>query len=113
MKPVVFIDDEEMLCRAVRMVLSAAGIPIETFVDPALALTYLDEHEVTAVICDYRMPLLSGLDVLARLPRPVPFYLVSGELEIGHPDGVLAVFEKPFQMQRLVEVARQHAGPET
>lgn len=108
MKPVVYIDDEPMLCRAIKMVFATAAIPVETFSDPAEALRFLADHEVAVVICDYRMPGLSGLDVLEKLPRPVPYYLVTGELEIPAPDGVVEVLEKPFPLQRLVEIARKH-----
>lgn len=108
MKPVVYIDDEPMLCRAIKMVFATAAIPVETFSDPAEALRFLADHEVALVICDYRMPGMSGLDVLEKLPRPVPYYLVTGELEIPAPDGVIEVLEKPFPLQRLVEIARKY-----
>ena len=108
MKPVVYIDDEPMLCRAIRMVFATAEIPVETFSDPSEALRFLAEHEVAVVICDYRMPGLSGLDVLEKLPHRVPYYLVTGELEIATPEGVIEVLEKPFPLQRLVEIARKY-----
>lgn len=108
MRSVVYIDDELMLCRAIKMVFTSAEIPIETFMDPAEALRFLADHEVAVVICDYRMPGMSGLDVLARLPRSVPYYLITGELELAAPEGVIAVLEKPFPLQRLVEIARKH-----
>lgn len=108
MSCVVYIDDEPLLCKAMRSLLSGATVDVVTFVDPHEALVYLAEHPVDLVICDYRMPGLSGLDVLAQLPRPIPFYLVSGELEAPQPEGVLGVLDKPFPIAKLLEIVRRH-----
>jgi CheY-like chemotaxis protein len=105
---VVYIDDEPLLCKAIHKLLTASDIPVTTFVDPTEALAYLAANPVDVVICDYRMPSLSGLDVLARLPRPIPFYLVSGELEVVQPRGALGVLDKPFSLPRLLDIVLQH-----
>lgn len=108
--PVVYIDDEPMLCRAFRAVMSSAEIPVETFTDPLEALEYIGSHEVAVVFCDYRMPQLSGLQVLARVPEHVAFVLVSGDLDVATSAGqngrVDRVLSKPYRPDDLLSVAR-------
>ncbi len=105
----VYIDDEEMLCRVFGRVIRSLGVPVKTFTDPHLALEYIGHNDVLAVICDYRMPRLHGLDVLARIERDVPFILVSGDLVgdviAAHPR-LTKVLAKPFKPEELIEVLR-------
>lgn len=67
------------------------------------------EHELDLIISDVRMPGRSGLDVLRvlrRTDRTTPVILITG---FGDPDthaeayqlGVLAVFNKPFDLDDL------------
>lgn len=108
--PVVYIDDEAALCRVFEMVLSARGIPIMTFTDAAAAVAYLNTHEAIVVFCDLRMPTMSGLDVLARLSRPVPFFLISGDLSPSGKTpavGVTGTLAKPFPAEELIEIVER------
>lgn len=110
MSSFVYIDDEEMLCRVFGRVIRSLGVPVKTFTDPHAALEYIDAHDVLAVICDYRMPKIHGLDVLARIKRDVPFILVSGDLVgedviAAHPR-LTKVLAKPFKPEELVAVLR-------
>jgi two-component system C4-dicarboxylate transport response regulator DctD len=114
--PIVYIDDEPALCRATRMVLELAEppVPIETFTDPLAAIDYINANDVLAVICDYRMPKISGLQVLDKIRRDVPFYVVSGDLDIAQwTDGnprITGTLPKPYKadlLLRIVEALRQ------
>jgi two-component system, NtrC family, C4-dicarboxylate transport response regulator DctD len=111
--PVVYIDDEPALCRVFEMILGERGLAIVTFTDAGAAVEYLRTHEAAVVVCDLRMPSMSGLDVLARLERPVPFYLVSGSLELAdfaERPGVTGVLEKPFPAEVLLEIVARHVA---
>lgn len=114
---IVYIDDEPALCRALRMVFDVIKIdaPLETFVDPEAALAFIRTNEVRLVICDYRMPALSGLEVLARIERDIPFYVVSGDLDVnrfvGSNPRVTGVLAKPYRPERLLELLRPHLDP--
>jgi len=114
---VVYIDDEPALCRATRMVfeLMEIPVPIETFTDPFAALEFIRIQHVLLVICDYRMPGLSGLELLERIERDIPFYVVSGDLDVtrwtdGNPR-VTGVLAKPYRPERLLEIVHAHLAP--
>jgi len=111
--PVVYIDDEPSLCRVFEMVLGARGMKIVTFTDPAAAIVYLNANDVAVVFCDYRMPKMSGLAVLAQMTRPAPFYLVSGDLAAdackSNP-GVTGLLAKPFRAEELIALVKKHVA---
>jgi len=108
---IVYIDDEPMLCRAFTAVLGSANIPVETFTDAAAALAHIDANEVSAVFCDYRMPAMTGLDVLARVRRDVPFFLVSGDSDVvasvASNARVSGVLSKPYRPGDLLAIVQR------
>jgi len=113
---IVYIDDEPMLCRAFRAVLASADIAVETFTDVDAALEYIRAHDVAAVFCDYRMPTVTGADVLDRIDRPIAFYFVSGDLEAanaveGDPR-VTGILPKPYRPAALLALVKPYVdGP--
>lgn len=104
--PIVFVDDEPLLCRALTLSLRRLGRQVLTFTDPREAVAHLATSERPAVvICDYRMPELTGLEVLARMPTGIPFILISGDLAIAESaqlDRVTAFLSKPFKPETLL-----------
>jgi len=108
---VVYIDDEVALCRVFEMVLGTRGIPVVTFTDATAAVAYLNAHDAIVVFCDFRMPTMNGLEVLARLSRPVPFYLISGDLSAStaaSTPGVTGTLAKPFPAEQLIELVERY-----
>jgi len=111
---VMYIDDEPMLCRVAKLILTRAGLTVVTFTDANAALGYLAEHPVAVVVCDYRMPVLNGLQLLERIEQEGPFFLVSGDLEMdelveGRP-GVTGFLTKPLQPEELIATIRRVVG---
>ncbi|MBK6518589.1 MAG: response regulator [Polyangiaceae bacterium] len=110
MVQVVYIDDEPVLCRVFARLLTRSGLTVVTFSDPVEAMAYLRTHEVPVVVCDYRMPELSGLQVIDGLERAGAFFIVSGDLDAealvsGHPR-VTGLLTKPFRPEVLVGAIR-------
>ncbi|MFO0685683.1 MAG: response regulator [Sandaracinus sp.] len=112
---IVCIDDEPSLCRALRLLLARTGARVETFTHPEEALVFLRHNDVALVLCDYRLPSMHGLAVLARLEKPVPFVILSGDLDIEHHTasnpGVTAVLGKPFEASELLALVERILPP--
>jgi len=108
---VVYIDDEPAICRLVQWRMEGAGLPVATFTDPHEALDWIGRHPVRCVLCDHRMPGLSGLEVRERLAPGLPFWLVTGDLSLepgfSGPDGGPGVLYKPFDFDALVACVRR------
>lgn len=112
-RTIVCIDDERALCRVLQFVLQETGATVVTFTDPVAGLSYLNAHahDVALVFCDYRMPNMTGLELLAQLTTPAPFVLISGDIDVAElavaVPGVSAVLSKPFTPEQIVGCARR------
>jgi DNA-binding NtrC family response regulator len=110
--PIVYVDDEPLLCRVYQSVLRQTGFPVRTFTDPNDALEFIRANAVCLIVSDYRMPQMTGLDLLDRIEADVPFIMVSGDLSVarwvhGNPR-VIEVLTKPFRPEQLLELVREH-----
>ncbi|HWQ64696.1 MAG TPA: histidine kinase dimerization/phosphoacceptor domain -containing protein [Methanospirillum sp.] len=83
MIPVLFIDDNKELCTLFQIYLEESGeFSVFTCYSGEEALTYLKSHPVMAVISDYDMPEMNGIDLLRQIreiyPR-LPFIMLTGD----------------------------------
>lgn len=108
--PVVYVDDEPSLCRIFSLRMGALGVAVETFSDPLEAVAFVNAHPVACVLCDYRMPRLSGLGVLERIERDVPFYLVTGDIamddETAASPRLSGILHKPVSYEEVRDLVR-------
>lgn len=111
----VYVDDEAAICRVVELRLRAAGVPIVTFTDPEAAIAYIARNEVAAVLCDFRMPAMSGLELLDRIEKEVPFYIVTGDITVDADVAARAriadLIPKPIPFERVVALLRSLDEP--
>ena len=111
----VYVDDEPSLCRVFGLLLRRAGADARTFTDPEEALEFIAHNEVAVVICDYRMPEMTGLDLRGRIARDVPFFLVSGDLsveeDLGDDARLSGVISKPFRPEDLLALLAPFLRP--
>jgi len=109
----VYIDDEEPLCRIFQHLLRLEQFAVHTFVDPEEALAFVNANDVAVVVCDYKMPNLTGVDLLDRIDDDVPFYLITGDLQVKERARtwrrVTGVLSKPVDAHVLLEVVARHA----
>jgi two-component sensor histidine kinase len=80
---VLFIDDDEGICRLVKKDLERHGYVAETAFDGASGLSMVSAGGIDAVVLDHNLPDSDGLSVLAaikKLPSPPPvIYLTAAE----------------------------------
>ena len=80
----LYIDDDEGLCRLVERSLGRRGLDVDTCTDPREAARRLESQPADVVVLDHYMPGQDGLETLAQLgalPHPPPVVYVTGSEE--------------------------------
>jgi two-component system response regulator FixJ len=112
---VVLVDDDLAVLRSLRFLLEAEGFEVETFQSGAELLLQPKLPERGCFVIDYCMPVMNGLELLARLrdrKSALPAILMTGHAD-GQIDlhaaraGVRRVFHKPNLHGGLVETIRR------
>ncbi|MCE5218237.1 response regulator [bacterium] len=110
------VDDEESLRVLMVEALRAGGYQVDAAEDGEEALQQLQGKGYDLVICDLRMPGLSGEDLYEQLRATAPeltsrFIFVTGDILAGDPDGFVQrsgsrILEKPFTLRQLLDTTR-------
>jgi len=111
---VLWIDDEELIGRAMRRLLEGLGYEVTTSTDPVRALELLrsDPSRFDVLVTDFTMPGRTGLEVAreARSIRPdLPVILLTGDVSVV-PRGDTAVREvisKPVTRDQIATALRR------
>ena len=115
---ILVAEDDPAIAELLQTVLSLWGYAVETRPDGESALARALQGGFAALLIDYQMPLLTGLDLLRRLreaDHPVPAILMSGYLvetlarDCASVPGV-RILPKPFTLVALQEALRGAAG---
>lgn len=113
MSTILVTDDEKAWRDSIRMVLEREGHEVETVESVDGALQRLGVRQFDLVLCDYRMPGKTGIDLLKELAErgcTVPVIIVSAyadcntELAAGAM-GATAVLHKPVRRKDLIDCA--------
>ena len=112
---VMIIDDEADMRQSIAQFMSLSGFECETFENAAAALPRLTPDFDGVIISDIRMPGMDGMELLRRIlaiDTALPVIMIT-----GHGDVQMAVeamrigaydfIEKPFDPERLAELARR------
>jgi CheY-like chemotaxis protein len=107
---VLVVDDDDAVRRVLQLVLSEAGHRVRTARSGQVALGLIDEDVFDLILTDYRMPGMSGAELVGQVRRhprggDVPILLVTGtpedqRLERLDVDGRLP---KPFDVGALLD----------
>lgn len=109
---VVVIDDDESIREGCRLALEGQGYRAAVVADGSQGLRLLESARPPVVLLDLRMPGVSGMEVLQRLPaidpRIVPIVITGyGTAETAVEAMKLGAFDfigKPFDPDQLVDV---------
>jgi DNA-binding response OmpR family regulator len=108
----ILIADDDKTCRdSFRKVLEREGYRVETAENVDRALEALQARHFDLVVCDYRMPGKTGLDLLIELRRQefiVPVLMISAYADTSVESavrrlGALDVLRKPIRRQELID----------
>src|SRR5437660_792611 len=112
---ILVVDDELSNRRILEQVLVRAGYNVETASDGSEALKKLESSRPEAIILDYMMPGLSGLDVLKELRKreddtPVIMITAYGSVERAveaMQQGAYDFITRPFTSEHIALVIRK------
>jgi CheY-like chemotaxis protein len=120
---VLFIDDNEAELRLYKEAFSQAGFPSETitFSDAEAALRFITESrdKLFLIICDIKMPGMSGPELLKKLNedhelkmQAVPFIFFSNsdadqDIEEAYSLAAQGYFQKPLELDELTDLFRR------
>ena len=114
-KSVVVVDDDPDVRSSVQELLELQGYPVLTAGNGHEALKLLSQKGAPGLILlDMRMPVMGGQQLIGLLQRhealrEIPVVVVSAT-QASPPEGTQACLVKPFQVQELLTVVRQHCG---
>jgi twitching motility two-component system response regulator PilH len=115
-RTILIVDDDENIVELLVCVLEATGFKTVNARAGGEAVALARLHGPALIVCDMKMPGMTGLDVLRQLrDKPetatIPFMLMSGAM---YPESDLqpsAYLSKPFHPQDLVNAVRQLIAP--
>ncbi len=106
---ILIVDDEEQLCVSLSRLLEAEGYhPLYTL-NPEKALSILRKEVISLIICDLKMPEMSGTDLIRQIRRfnkDVPIIMVSGYASVDNVVkamryGATNFFKKPVRFMDI------------
>lgn len=115
----ILVADDDRTCRdSIQKVLEREGHMVQAAGDVDSALQELNKRHFDLVVCDYRMPGRSGIDLLMELKRQcssVPVLMISAYADAITEATVLALgavdlLKKPIRRQELINRAAQVVG---
>jgi len=106
---ILVVDDERGLCAGIQEALQREGYTVDAATDALAALQMAEGRLYNLVITDFRMPQMSGLELLARVKEKsrdtlfivmTAYGTVEGAVE-AMKQGAYDYLSKPLDMQRL------------
>lgn len=110
--PLVYvIDDDQAVRESLGMLFSSVRIEARGFPDPERFLAELDTGRPGCIVCDIRMPGMSGLQLQRRLHEDgvtLPLLFITGHGDVpmavaAMREGALDFLQKPLDEERLLE----------
>ena len=108
---ILVVDDEPLVCEAVKMMLNFDGHRVETASGGKEALALMEKNQFDLVITDFEMPVMKGDElaaaIKARSPNQ-PGVMITAYAEMLQASGnrltdVDLVISKPFLLEHLRE----------
>jgi formate transporter len=109
------IDDDVAVLASCQRIFSAEGYAVDTASDPVEGLRLASEKHYSVILCDWKMPGLSGMDVVAALEQSTPDSTVV--MFSGYPAveraaeamkrGAMDYLPKPFTPEEITTAVRK------
>jgi DNA-binding response OmpR family regulator len=115
----ILVADDDKTCRdSIQKVLEREGHTVRTAENVDGALQALGTDHFDLIVCDYRMPGKTGIDLLVELRRHaslVPVLMISAYADASVEDAILRLgglelMKKPIRRRELVARTAQVVG---
>ncbi|KPC53201.1 response regulator [Amantichitinum ursilacus] len=118
MTTILVVDDEFLIADILGMALEDEGYMVVFASNGKRALEVLARERAGLVITDFMMPVMNGMELAQNIKsRPetahLPIILMSGaqaHIANQHPELFASVFDKPFDIDMLLERVAQLIG---
>jgi FixJ family two-component response regulator len=113
-KLVAIVDDDDSMRSALQGLLESAELPAQSFASAEEFLNSGQQHQISCLIADIRMPGMSGLELQAQLNTqrcriPIIFITAHGDEKMRMQAlraGAVEFMAKPFNDEALLESVR-------
>lgn len=112
---ILVIDDEQAVLDSCRRIFEAEGFKVKTASDPSEGLNMAACESCQAILVDWQMPSLDGMDVLSELEKIAPdsaVIMFSGYPAVGRATeamkrGAMDYVAKPFTPDEIVQTVNR------
>jgi len=109
------IDDEEVVLESCRKIFAAEGFDVVITTSPQEGLRLASDSSFDVILCDWKMPGFSGMDVVEELDRRSPdsaVVMISGYPSVGRATeamkrGAMDYVSKPFTPDEITEAVKK------
>jgi CheY-like chemotaxis protein len=111
---IAIVDDEHDTVQLFKEILTTNGYNVAGFTNPLLALEHIKEnHEkFDLILCDYKMPYLSGCDfarkIITEINTAIKIIFITAVTDIGINPLKLPVYFKPLLLSKLLDLVKKH-----
>ena len=111
---IAIVDDEHDTVQLFKDILTINGYTVAGFTNPLLALEHIKEnHEkFDLILCDYKMPYLSGGDfarkIRTEINTVITIIIITAANDIGINPLKLQVYFKPLLMNKLIDIVQKN-----
>ncbi|MCF7869886.1 MAG: response regulator [Candidatus Omnitrophica bacterium] len=121
MKHILIVDDDLLIVRTLKRLLSKEKYKVTTALGAEEALNLIKENDFDLIISDIKMPGMDGVEMVKRIRKyltenekePIPEIFITGYAREDIYQDALALkaaayVEKPFDMKSLLEATREN-----
>lgn len=115
-KKILIVDDDRSLCEEMAEILREEGYVVDSAFDPRRGMDLIKTHVYDLCLLDYKMPDLTGIDLLREAKEKNPqtaVLIVSGRpfieklIEKEKATGLVSgTVQKPFEIETLLRKIR-------
>jgi CheY-like chemotaxis protein len=111
---IAIVDDEHDTVQLFKEILTTNGYDVAGFTNPLLALECIKENQekFDLILCDYKMPYLSGCDfarkIVTEINTTITIIMITAANDIGKNPLKLQVYLKPLLMNKLIDIVQKN-----